>query len=196
MKKLALILLLIPLILKSQSTLETEFLKQLNSYRNSLDLSKLEYDSNLSIAAKHLADYKVLAYKSLDRKFVDTTICHDESIDLEGFKEIVTPEERVTELTNFKIAKRETEKNHFVIDEVTTGFTSINKPGFSTTINGSKFPSGDACKDRSLVAFSLLENLKKSNFHNFAILDPGKEGMKAGIAIVDGILVMVYGYQK
>lgn len=196
MKKLSLILLLIPSILKSQSTLETEFLKQLNDYRDSLCLSKLEYDSNLSIAAKHLADYKVLAYRSLDRKFVDTTIGHNENIDLEGFKEIVTPEERVTELTNFKIAKRENGKNHFVIDEVTTGFRFINKPDFSTTINGFKFPSGDTCKDGSLIAFRLLKNLKRSNFHNFAILDPGKEGMKAGIAIVDGILVMVYGYQK
>jgi len=196
MKKLALILLLIPSILKSQSTLETEFLKQLNSYRDSLGLSKLEYDSNLSLAAKHLADYKAIAYKKLDKKFVDTTIGHNETIDLPGFLEIVYPGERVTKLTNFEIARQETEKNHFIIDEVTTSFRHINKPGYTTTINGSKFPSGDTCKDRSLIAFSLLKNLKRSNLHNFAILDPGKEGMKAGIAIVDGILVMVYGYKK
>lgn len=195
MKKLALILLLIPSILKSQSALEIEFLKQLNSYRDSLGLSKLQYDSNLSLAAKHLADYKALAYKTLDKKLVDTTIGHNESINFPGFVEIVTPGERVTKLTNFEIAKQETEKI-IIIDEVTTSFRRINKPGYTTTINGSKFPSGDTCKDRSLIAFSLLKNLKSSNLHNFAILDPGKEGMKAGIAIVDGILVMVYGYKK
>jgi len=194
MKKLALILLLIPTILKSQSALETEFLKQLNAYRDSLGLSKLEYDSNLSKAAKHLVDYKIRAYKTLDKKFVDTTIGHDESIDFPDFIEIVTPEERVTKLTNFTIAKMETSKGYII--EVTTSFRPLNKPGFTTTINGSKFPSGDTCKDRSLSAFQLLKNLKKSKMHNLAITDPGKEGMKAGISIVDGILVMVYGYKK
>jgi len=196
MKKLTLILLLIPSILKSQNTLETEFLKQLNSYRDSLGLSKLEYDSNLSKAAKHLVDYKIRAYKTLDKKFVDTTIGHNESIDFTDFVEIVTPEERVTKLTNFTIGKREIVKGTFAIEEVTTSFRPLNKPGFTTTINGSKFPSGDTCKDRSLSAFQLLKNLKKSKMHNFGITVPGKEGMKVGISIINGILVMVYGYRK
>jgi hypothetical protein len=196
MKNLALILLLIPTILKSQSPLETEFLKQLNSYRDSLGLSKLEYDSNLSIAAKHLVDYKITAYKTLDKKFVDTAISHYENIDLPDFKEIVTPSERVAKLTNFEIAKREVAKGGFIIDEVTTSFRPLDKPGFTTIINGSKFPSGDICKDRSLNAFQLLKGLKKSKFHNFAITDPGKGGLKVGISIINGILVMVYGYEK
>jgi len=196
MKKLALILLLIPTILKSQSPLETEFLKQLNAYRDSLGLSKVEYDSNLSIAAKHLVDYKIRAYKTLDKKFVDTSISHYENIDFPDFVEIVTPSERVAKLTNFEIAKREVAKGGFIIDEVTTTFPFPNKSGYTTTINGSKFPSGDTCKDRSLISFQLLKGLKKSKGHNFAITDPGKENMKVGISIVNGILVMVYGYRK
>jgi hypothetical protein len=196
MKKLALILLLIPTILKSQNALETEFLKQLNSYRDSLGLSKVEYDSNLSKAAKHLVDYKIRAYKTLDKKFVDTGISHYENIDFPDFLEIVSPGERVTKLTNFTIGKREVAKGGFIIDEVATSFRPLNKPGFTTTINGSKFPSGDTCKDKSLSAFQLLKGLKKSEGHNLAITDPGKEGMKVGISIVNGILVMVYGYKK
>jgi hypothetical protein len=193
MKKLALILLLIPTILKSQSALETEFLKQLNAYRDSLGLSKLEYDSNLSLASDHFLTYELKVGK---------VVKHVETIDFPGFTEISTPEERVLKLTNFNIAKRFMKDSlGSTIDEVTAGsktlprfIKSAGKGQILKISDGSQYvTTGDTCKD---LSFMVLKALKDSKGHNFAITDPGKPGMKAGISFRDGILVMVYGYKK
>lgn len=196
MKKLALILLLIPTILKSQSALETEFLKQLNAYRDSLGLSKLEYDSNLSLASDHFLTYELKVGK---------VVKHVETIDFPGFTEISTPEERVSKLTNFDIAKRPMKDSlgakTFTVDEVTAGsktlprFVKFAGKGQSIKISdGTEYvTTGDTCKD---LSFLVLKALRDSKGHNFAITDPGKPGMKVGISFREGILVMVYGYKK
>jgi hypothetical protein len=196
MKKLALIFLLIPSILKSQSTLETEFLKQLNSYRDSLGLSKLEYDSNLSLASNHFLTYELK---------VGNIVKHVESIDFPNFTEISTPEERVLKLTNFNLAKRLIKDSlgtkTFVGDEVTAGSKTLPRfvkfAGKGKTLkssDGSEYvTTGDTCKD---LSFLILKSLKDSKGHNLAITDPGKSGMKVGISFREGILVMVYGYRK
>jgi hypothetical protein len=194
MKKLALILLLIPSILKSQSSLETEFLKQLNSYRDSLGLSKLEYDSNLSLASDHFLTYELKVGK---------IVKHNETIDFPNFTEIYSSEERVSKLTNFKIALRPIDgtTGKFNIGEVTSGskllpnFVRSTRKGEILKISdGTEYVStGDTCKDLSYI---ILKALKNSEAHNFAITDPGKPGMKVGISFREGILVMVYGYKK
>ena len=196
MKKLALILLLIPSILKSQSTLETEFLKQLNDYRDSLGLSKLEYDSNLSLAAKHFLAYELKVGK---------IVKHVETIDFPNFTEIPTPEERVSKLTDFTLAKRLMKDSlgvkTFTGDEVTAGSKTLPRfvkfSGKGETLKSSDgteyVTTGDTCKD---LSFLILRSLQSSEGHNFAITDPGKPGMKVGISFREGILVMVYGYKK
>jgi uncharacterized protein YkwD len=202
MKKLALIIALIPFLLKSQSALESEFLKQLNSYRDSLGLSTLEYDSNLSIATKYHVDYLVLVTKT-GKKFIDSkgdssNLSHCQSIDLPGFKEILECDARVSLLTNFKIAERikKVENREYTsFGEVITGVKGNLRPG-------KKSSSIDLNDNKYLIAKTALESFKKSKGHNFVITDPGKTGMKVGISIREGLtpdehfVVVVYGYPK
>lgn len=187
MKKLALILLLIPSILKSQSTLETEFLKQLNAYRDSLGLSKLEYDSNLSLAAKHLADYKIKVYEKSGLKAFDT-IGHKESLDLPGFQEIVTAKERVNKLTNFNFDS-----------EITTGNPeSVKKLKRldSLIAKGFKLTSGNIRRDTSYLASVFLKSFKSSKDHNSILIKKSERNLKVGIYEKDGVIVIVYGSKK
>jgi hypothetical protein len=195
MKKLALILLLIPTILKSQSPLETEFLKQLNAYRDSLGLSKLEYDSNLSIAAKHLVDYKIKVYEKFGKAAFDTTR-HKELLDLPEFKEIVTPSERVENLTNFKYRA-----------EITTGCPSLIP--FLEKLNKSILEAKNNPKrkviygkdlivglDSHSMSYSFLRSFKRSYHHNRILIQNWDKDIKIGIYENKGVIVAVFGKLK
>jgi hypothetical protein len=102
MKKISLIIALIPFLVKSQNSVELEFVKQSNAYRNSLGLSSIEYDSNLSSAAKYHLQYLIKGFEMGYEK--EKFVSHDQILDLPGFEEILTPAERVEKLTNFKFA--------------------------------------------------------------------------------------------
>jgi len=187
MKKIAVLLLLFPMVLKSQNVLETEFLKQLNLYRDSSGLSQLEYDSNLSIAAKHLVDYKIIIYNKFGKKAFDTS-GHYESIDLPGFQEIVTPSDRVNKFTNFKFSS-----------EITTGSPGLIlmlKRIDSMLANGFKLTKGDIRRDSVSVASTFFNNFKGSRDHNKALLINSEKDIKVGICVQQNVIVVVFGYKK
>jgi hypothetical protein len=195
MKNLALILLLIPTILKSQSPLETEFLKQLNSYRDSLGLSKLEYDSNLSIAAKHLVDYKIKVYEKFGKAAFDTTR-HKELLDLPEFKEIVTPSERVENLTNFKYGAEITGGCPSTITFLEKLNKSIleakNNPKIKVTYSKDLIIGLDSISR----SYSLLRSFKRSYYHNRIIIRNWDNDVKIGICENKGVIVAVFGSPK
>ena len=84
MKKLALILFLIPSFLLGQTSLDLKILKELNEYRKLNGLVALSYDPISSSASRYHSKWMNLSGE----------VSHDENKDVQGFKEIVTLEDR------------------------------------------------------------------------------------------------------
>ena len=78
MKKLALILFLIPSLAFSQDSVELKVIQYLNVYRTSKGLSKLEIDQGLCKAAEYQVQYEFLCDK----------VTHTQDQDFPGFREI------------------------------------------------------------------------------------------------------------
>ena len=83
--KILIPILLISNLVNAQSPLEKRVLDKINSYRDSLGLAQVEYDSSLSDAAKHHNIYQVKS----------KSISHVEDKDIQDFKEILTVKERI-----------------------------------------------------------------------------------------------------
>jgi hypothetical protein len=92
MKKLALILILIPTILKSQSPREVKVIQLLNEYRVANNLTALTIDTGLNKAAEYQVKYEVL---------IDS-VTHYQYTDLPGFKEIPQAEDRIKEFSDLE----------------------------------------------------------------------------------------------
>ena len=85
MKKLALILSLIPALVFSQDSVELKTIQYLNEYRSSKGLSRLVIDKGLCKAAEHQLAYEIQ---------VDS-VTHYQYQDLPNFQEIVNCEDRI-----------------------------------------------------------------------------------------------------
>ena len=85
MKKLALILSLIPALVFSQDSVELKTIQYLNEYRSSKGLSPLVIDKGLCKAAEHQLAYEIQ---------VDS-VTHYQYQDLPNFQEIVNCEDRI-----------------------------------------------------------------------------------------------------
>ena len=85
MKKLVLILSLIPALVFSQDSVELKTIQYLNDYRASKGLSKLVIDKGLCKAAEHQLAYEIQ---------VDS-VTHYQYQDLPNFQEIVNCEDRI-----------------------------------------------------------------------------------------------------
>lgn len=85
MKKLALILFLIPSLLMSQDSVEIKTIKYLNEYRISKGLNPLVIDQGLCKAADHQIKYELLS----------DSVTHWQYQDFPNFDEIFGPEERI-----------------------------------------------------------------------------------------------------
>lgn len=208
MKKLILLIALFPFLLKSQSALESEFLNQLNSYRDSLGLTVLEYDSNLSIASKYHVDYLFGLYELNEKSTTEKNshkASHYQSVDLEGFDEIVTPKERVELLTNFNCA------DEILIDgfkkfkgdkELSELISKISKRKSNNEItfkiDGVEVDIKDINIDLSITsrATSYIDGFKSSKKHHGILIKKFDENIKIGIYEKDGSIVVVYGYPK
>jgi hypothetical protein len=92
MKKLALILILIPTILKSQSAREIKVIQLLNEYRVANNLTALTIDTGLNKAAEYQVKYEVL---------IDS-VTHYQYTDLPGFKEIPQAEDRIKKFSGLE----------------------------------------------------------------------------------------------
>jgi hypothetical protein len=85
MKKLVLILSLIPALVFSQDSVELKTLQYLNEYRSSKGLSPLVIDKGLCKAAEHQVKYELLS----------DSVTHFQFQDFPGFDEISDPDERI-----------------------------------------------------------------------------------------------------
>ena len=85
MKKLALILSLIPALVFSQDSVELKTIQYLNEYRSSKGLSPLVIDKGLCKAAEHQVKYELLS----------DSVTHFQFQDFPGFDEISDPDERI-----------------------------------------------------------------------------------------------------
>lgn len=85
MKKLALILFLIPALAFGQDAMELKTIQYLNEYRASKGLAPVVLDEGLSKAAQNQLSYEVL---------IDS-VSHFQYQDLPNFEEIVRPEDRI-----------------------------------------------------------------------------------------------------
>jgi hypothetical protein len=85
MKKLVLILSLIPALVFSQDSVELKTLQYLNEYRSSKGLSQLVIDKGLCKAAEHQVKYELLS----------DSVTHFQFQDFPGFDEISDPDERI-----------------------------------------------------------------------------------------------------
>jgi len=85
MKKIAIILFLIPVLVFSQDSVELKTIQYLNEYRASKGLAPVLLDQGLSKAAQFQLSYEVL---------IDS-VCHFQYQDLPNFEEIVRPEDRI-----------------------------------------------------------------------------------------------------
>ena len=90
MKKLALILILIPTILKSQSAREIKVIQLLNEYRVANNLTALTIDTGLNKAAEHQVKYEILT----------DSVTHYQYVDLPGFIEILKAADRIRKFSN------------------------------------------------------------------------------------------------
>ena len=85
MKKLALIIFLIPALAFGQDAMELKAIRYLNEYRASKGLAPVVLDKGLSKAAQNQLSYEVL---------IDS-VSHFQYQDLPNFEEIVRPEDRI-----------------------------------------------------------------------------------------------------
>lgn len=85
MKKLSLILFLIPSFLMSQDSIEVKTIKYLNEYRISKGLKPLVIDQGLCKAAEHQIKYELLS----------DSVTHWQYQDFPNFVEISDPDERI-----------------------------------------------------------------------------------------------------
>lgn len=92
MKKLALILLLIPSILKAQSAREVKVIQLLNKYRIANNLEALTIDTGLNKAAEHQVKYEILT----------DSVTHYQYVDLPGFIEILKAADRIRKFSNLE----------------------------------------------------------------------------------------------
>lgn len=177
MKKISLIIALIPFLSMSQNAVETEFIKKTNAYRDSLGLSPIEYDSNLSLASKYHLQYLIKGFET-GLISVDS-MSHYQNIDLPGFDEIVSPKERIKKLTNFEPASE------------IVALYKISSNGKDVILNPSEGAS------RFLSSFKRSPGHHKKIIQNHKYKVNGKEEtLKMGVSSHNGILVVVYGYSK
>ena len=84
MRKLTLIIFLVPSLLLAQTSLEMNVLKALNEYRKSKSLTILPYDSIASAASRHHSNWACKANKG----------GHIENVDVPNFLELPQMEDR------------------------------------------------------------------------------------------------------
>ena len=172
MKKLIILIAIIPTLIFGQTVIEKETFRIMNEYRISKGLKAIPYSSKISKAAEHQCRYMVLS----------GAVGHFQDIDLPGFQEIKDPSERFHKIVGNKSIGS-------WISEICTAdpITSFPK-GANVKIGGSANGSlsnylvtGDSTID---VPITTIDGFRSSNGHNMVMLTPDQDGLKAGISVI------------
>jgi hypothetical protein len=172
MKKLIILIAIIPTLIFGQTVIEKETFRIMNEYRISKGLKAIPYSSKISKAAEHQCRYMVLS----------GVVGHFQDIDLPGFQEIKDPAERFRKIVGNKSIGS-------WISEISTGNgITIFPKGANVKIGGSANGSlssylvtGDSTIDVPIIS---INNYMSSNGHNRIMLTPDQDGLKAGLSVI------------
>jgi hypothetical protein len=173
MKKLIILIAIIPTLIFGQTVIENETFRIMNEYRISKGLKAIPYSSKISKAAEHQCRYMVLS----------GAVGHFQDIDLPRFQEIKDPAERFHKIVGNKSI------GSWISEICTSNPMAVCCPkGITINIGGSnngslsKYTiSGDSTIDVPIIS---IDAFRSSNPHNEAMLTPDQDGLKAGISVI------------
>jgi uncharacterized protein YkwD len=164
----------------AQSDDEAALLKEINSYRKSNGLSVLSWDTNMHKMAHHHAKYLSIINA---HPYGKSTLTHTEEIDIEGFEELKTIDDRAYKFTGKKYFFC-AENAAFVNINGRSSPDSISQTAIRMWLKSEGHKKNLMLKEASLVSFSVQHFDMEINYKSGYDGTPKKTTLKVAIIVM------------